>query len=198
MRKPALLFFSFLLCICLSGCRRSQFKGVEFEAYKAPTLVATVVNTPTVSPITPMPTSPVDDNCVPNLTYLDDVTVPDGTIFVPGDYIEKTWAVQNTGSCVWNDQFSLRHIDGSQMDADSRQQLPELAPGEEGEITVIFNAPEYQGGYWSSWQAYDAKGNAFGDDIYMEIYVDPYHTIDESQTDTQGDSDYEEYQYYYY
>ena len=191
MRKTAALLFSLFIFISIGGCRRSQFKGVDFVAYKAPTLVATVVNTPTVSPITPMPTS-ADVNCVPYLTYLEDVTVPDGTTFVPGDLITKTWLVQNTGSCAWTDKFSLRHIDGSLLDADSRQELPPLEPGEEGEVTVTFNAPqtgsEYRSYYWSGWQAYDASGNAFGDDIYMEIYVDPYHTIDESQTETQGET----------
>ena len=193
MRKTiALLLCSLGLCIC--GCRRSQFRGVEFESYIPPTLVATVVNTPTVNPITPMPTA-ADINCNSYLTYLDDVTVPDGSIFVPGDEIVKTWAVRNDGDCTWSDKFSLRYIDGSAMEADSRQSLPALEPGEEGEVTVVFTAPQNAGSYYSGWQAYDAQGNAFGDNIYIEIYVDPYHTINE----TQEESGYEQqYGYGYY
>ena len=196
MRKTTVLLFCgviFLLCLC--GCRRSQFRGVEYVQYIPPTLVATVVNTPTVNPITPMPTSAMNYDCTPNLSYLDDVTVPDGTTFVPGDQIVKKWAVRNDGDCTWNDKFSLRYIDGSAMGADSRQSLPELGPGESGEVTVIFYAPQNAGSYYSGWQAYDAQGNAFGDDIYIEIYVDPYHTINE----TQEESGYEQqYGYGYY
>ena len=194
MRKTAwLLICSVLILLC--GCRRSRFKGVEFESYRPPTLVATIVNTPTVNPITPMPTS-MDMNCTSYLTYLDDVTVPDGTIFVPGDQIIKTWAVRNDGECTWNEKFSLRNIDGYVMEADPRQELPQLEPGEEGEVTVVFFAPPQAGSYYSGWQAYDAQGNAFGDDIYMEIYVDPYHTIDETQEET--DNGQEQYGYGYY
>ena len=194
MRKTAvLLFCSFFICLC--GCRRSQYRGVEYVQYQAPTLVATAVNTPTVNPIIPLPTA-VDINCNSYLTYLDDVTVPDGTTFVPGDEIVKTWSVRNDGDCTWNDKYSLRYIDGSAMEANSRQSLPELAPGEEGEVTVIFTAPQVAGRYYSGWQAYDAKGDPFGDDIYIEIYVDPYHTIDETQEESGYEQQYG-YGYYY-
>ena len=192
MKKTAwLLLGSILLCLC--GCRRSQYRGVEYVQYIAPTLVATAVNTPTVNPIVPLPTA-VDINCNSYLTYLDDVTVPDGTTFVPGDEIVKTWSVRNDGDCAWSDKYSLRYIDGSAMEASSRQSLPELQPGEEGEVTVIFTAPQYAGSYYTTWQAYDAKGDPFGDNIYMEIYVDPYHTIEE----TQEESGNEQYGYGYY
>ena len=191
MRKTAwLLLGGILLCIC--GCRRSQYRGVEYVQYIAPTLVATAVNTPTVNPIIPLPTA-ADINCNSYLTYLDDVKVPDGMTFVPGDEIVKTWSVRNDGDCAWNDKYSLRYTDGSAMEADSRQSLPPLQPGEEGEVTVIFTAPQYAGSYYSGWQAYDAQGDPFGDNIYIEIYVDPYHTIDE----TQEESGYEEQQYGY-
>jgi len=191
MRKNTMLLLSgFLLFIC--GCRRSQFKGEEYVHYVPPTLVATAVNTPTVNPIIPLPTA-VGLNCKSYLTYLDDVTVPDGTTFVPGDEIIKTWAVRNDGNCAWNDKYSLRYTDGSAMEANSRQELPPLEPGEEGEVTVVFYAPENVGSYYSSWQAYDAQGEPFGDNIYMEIYVDPYYTKDE----TQEESNYGEEQYYY-
>ena len=82
------------------------------------------------------------------------------------------------------------------MEANSRQALPELAPGEEGEVTVIFTAPQVAGRYYSGWQAYDAKGDPFGDDIYIEIYVDPYHTIDETQEESGYEQQYG-YGYYY-
>ncbi len=192
MRKTTVLLICGVL-MCLCGCRRSRFKGVEFDPYIPPTLVATVVNTPTVNPITPMPTSVNNYTCSPNLSYVDDVTVPDGTTFVPGDRIVKTWAVRNDGDCTWNDKFSLRHIDGSVMGAESsRQSLPSLEPGETGEITVIFYAPEvsYVTSVWSGWQAYDPQGEPFGDDIYIEINVDPYYTIDETQDNANGQQQY--------
>ena len=84
----------------------------------------------------------------------------------------------------------------ARMEADIRQQLPALEPGEEGEVTVVFTAPQSAGSYYSGWQAYDAKGDPFGDDIYIEIYVDPYHTVDETQEETGYGQQYG-YGYYY-
>ncbi len=189
MKKSVMLLICGLVLL-LCGCRRSQFKDVAFEVYIPPTLVATAVNTPTVSPITPMPTS-ADHNCSPNLSYVDDVTVPDGTTFAPGDQIVKTWAVRNDGDCAWSPKYSLRLIDGSAMGAESRQELPSIEAGAEGEVTIVFTAPSTQGSYWSSWQAYNPQGQPFGDNIYIEIYVDPYHTISEDgETDAYGQNSY--------
>ena len=110
MRKTAvLLLCSFILCI--SGCRRSRFRGEELVEYIPPTLVATAVNTPTVNPITPMPTA-ADINCNSYLTYLDDVTVPDGTTFVPGDEIVKTWAVVKGGKAMDVRVYALKYRGG--------------------------------------------------------------------------------------
>ena len=156
--------------------------------FPANILLPTDTDVPTDTP-TPFPTSTpeptaVDINCNSYLTYLDDVTVPDGTIFVPGDEIVKTWSVRNDGDCTWNEKYTLRYIDGSAMEAKQNQALPKLAPGEEGEVTVVFTAPQTVGSYYSGWQAYDPQGKPFGDDIYMEIYVDPYHTVDETQEES--------------
>ncbi len=188
-KRAVLLLCGLILCIC--GCRRSRYRGVEFESYIPPTLVANVVSTPTVNPSTPMPTSDMNYNCDSYLSYMDDVTVPDGSIFVPGDLIVKTWSVWNTGGCGWNEKYSLRFLEGNLMGADARQPLPNLEAGEQGEVTIEFTAPEYQGSYYSGWMAYDAKGDPFGDEIFIEIYVDPYHTVDETQgTNTTEEQNY--------
>ena len=113
---------------------------------------------------------------------------------VPGDEIVKTWSVFNAGGCGWNEKYSLRFLEGNLMGADARQPLPDLEPGETGEVTVVFTAPEYAGSYYSGWMAYDAKGDPFGDEIFIEIYVDPYYTVNET---TQGTTEEQNYGYGY-
>lgn len=184
MMRKVLFGVCLLLMIALAGCMRSQSSGTEYTVFVPPTLVATAVKTPTMNPITPVPAA-VDRDCIKGLSYVDDVTVPDGTYFVPGAPVVKTWKVENSGTCRWTGRYTLRHIDGNAMEASPKQELVSIAPGTEGEITIEFTAPEVAGYYYSGWQAYDDLGKSFGDEIYMEIYVDPYADTYNQQS-TQG------------
>lgn len=159
--------------------------NTDFVPYVPPTLVATPVNTPTVSPIRPIPASE-DVNCRPYLAYVEDVTVPDGTIYPPGAEIVKTWRVENSGTCKWTKQYSLRFVDGYTMGNSQRLALPVIAPDSEGEITIVFTAPKNMGSYYSSWMAYDGEGQPFGEEIYMEIYVDPYAVTPTADTESES------------
>ena len=54
------------------------------------------------------------DECVPNATFIVDVTVPDGTVFDSGESLEKVWRLKNEGNCPWDTDFSLMWI-GSRL-----------------------------------------------------------------------------------
>jgi hypothetical protein len=41
------------------------------------------------------------------LEVVEDVTIPDGTIFSPNQMFVKSWRLQNSGSLVWNDDYRL-------------------------------------------------------------------------------------------
>ena len=45
------------------------------------------------------------------------VTVPDGTVFNPGDTFTKTWRLENTGSCAWTTGTALVFTSGDLMGA---------------------------------------------------------------------------------
>lgn len=165
---PALIVLA--VGFLLSSCKM-PLKDASPELFVPPTLVATPFRTPT--PDLFQPTPDPRGNCENNLIYLEDVTVPDGTVVKPGEEIRKVWKVQNTGNCDWTSQYSIRHFNGDLLDANKKQKLPLLQPGEEGEIEIIFTAPETIGGYYSGWQAYDNRGKPFGHDLFLEIYVNP-------------------------
>ena len=177
--------------ILLGGCMRSQSMGTDYVPFVPPTLVATVVNTPTVSPIDPIPAA-LAKNCLNILSFVDDLTIPDGTVVSPGEKIKKVWAVKNDGSCKWNKRYTLRLMNGLAMGASSEQELVNIEPGKQGKIEIEFTAPEYIGSYFSSWMAYDDQGRAFGDDIYCEIYVDPYRTPEPTEEPEEDESNADE------
>jgi hypothetical protein len=117
----------------------------------------------------PLPTStPV---CTPGLIFLEDITLPDGTIVSPGEMLDKRWLVENNGSCNWDRRFGLQLIAGPDMGAAAESALFPARSATQIEIRIIFTAPEEPGTYRSAWQAHDSQGNLFGDPIFIEISV---------------------------
>jgi hypothetical protein len=47
-----------------------------------------------------------------NSAFIADVTYPDGTVVEDNANIAKVWSIQNTGTCTWDDGFSLQPITG--------------------------------------------------------------------------------------
>lgn len=150
------------------GCKMPM-REASPSLFIPPTLVATAFRTPT--PDLFQPTPDPRGNCIDSLSYIEDVTIPDGTVVQPGEEIVKQWKIINSGTCDWNSRYSFRLIDGDAMGAKERLKLVQLEPNEEGILEITFTAPEYVGPYYTGWQAYNAHGKAFGDDLYMEIYV---------------------------
>jgi hypothetical protein len=110
-------------------------------------------------------------DCMPGLVFLSDITIPDGTIVIPGELLDKRWLVENSGSCNWDRQFSLRLIAGPDMGAQPEIALFPARSGTQAEIRILFTAPPEQGTHRSAWQAQDPQGNLFGDPIFIEVIV---------------------------
>src|SRR5215204_1125085 len=124
---------------------------------------------------TPLPTialptatlNPAD--CVNNLTFIEDLTIPDNISIVYGANIDKQWLVQNSGTCNWNAGYRLRYIGGAILDAPEELALYPAKSGTQATLQITFTAPFSDGEFESAWQAFDPSGLAFGDPIYMRI-----------------------------
>jgi hypothetical protein len=84
------------------------------------------------------------------LSYLKDLTIPDGSVVKAGDSIQKQWQVRNDGTCNWNDQYTIRLISGSPLGASSPQGIVPARGGAEGIIQINFTAPAEAGNYTST------------------------------------------------
>jgi hypothetical protein len=158
------------MTLLLPACgEQATFSTPEY--FIPPTLsdVSEPIRFETPTPILPTPTI----TCENNLTFIDDVTVPDGSKFKPGDSIEKIWLVKNSGRCNWNADYRVRFIDGDPMGAGLEQALFPARSGKEAEIRINFVAPNQAGLVLSSWQAYSPEGQPFGMIFYISIVVDP-------------------------
>jgi hypothetical protein len=128
-------------------------------------LIPTFTPIPEATP-SPSPTPP----CTDGLTYIDDLTIPDGTIVLPGASLEKGWLVQNSGSCNWDARYRLKFVGGFEMGA-SEQTLYPARAGTQATLRISFTAPQEPGEYTTAWQAFGPDGEPFGDTIYMQIVV---------------------------
>jgi len=106
--------------------------------------------------------STVDENC--NMAkFIAHVTVSEGAAMPPGAQFTKTWRLQNIGTCTWTESYSIGFSDGDLMGADEIVSLTEeVSPGETGDISVVFTAPEDEVAYTGYWILYDAQGYWFG------------------------------------
>ncbi len=122
-----------------------------------PTAAASPTPIPSATPV-PSPTPP----CLA-ASFVQDVTVPDGTEFAPGETFTKTWRLRNVGSCTWTVAFTAFFDQGDRLDAPVDVSLPHaVEPGETVDIAVEMRAPADPGTYKGYWKLRSDRGEAFG------------------------------------
>jgi len=154
--------------LILSACTLSSLP--EGEKYFIPPSLDPQASPLVLETATGLPASPTPP-CDNHMVFLLDVTVPDGSVFAPGEQIDKVWQVRNEGTCSWGGGYTIGLEEGPPLGLLIRHEIPETLPGESAQIQVSFTAPEAPGNYRSSWRAQDGGKNAFGVLIYIEITV---------------------------
>ncbi len=121
----------------------------------------------TFASATPIPTThsslpPTAPPC--NLAkFVQDVTIPDNTKMEPNSTFNKTWRIQNAGSCTWNTSYGLV------VDGENTLNAPTFTPITPGavpsgatlDITVSLTAPNTGGVYRQNFMLVNATGNKF-------------------------------------
>jgi hypothetical protein len=170
-----LTLLAFILVACKGGKQASTP-----VLFRPPTLEAAATPLPTFPPEsfnenppaeTPVPT--VVPVCYDSLSFLEDLTIPDGTLTSPGAILDKRWRVQNTGTCNWDERYRMKEIAGPNMGATAEQRLFPARSGSEAIIRIVFTAPSEAGTYRSAWQAYDPEDRPFGDPFFIQVEVQP-------------------------
>ena len=138
-----------------------QAQLTQAAPFNTPTLpppppTNTAVTFPTAAPvatITPLiPPTAVCDQA----TFVNDVTIPDGTSITPGSIFKKTWRLKNTGTCTWSG-YSLVFDSGESM-SPTIDSIGTVAPGQEVDVSVSFTAPVAPGDYKSYWRLRNSSG----------------------------------------
>lgn len=163
--------------LALSSCAPTSTPTLFVPPTEAPQLIPaaqpTANSTPTIVSTQIVVTPTVTPPCTNNLTFVKDVTIPDGTTVTPNQSIDKQWLVTNSGTCNWDSKYHLKLISGNAMGAANEQTLFPARAGAQVTLRIVFTALSTAGDYQSVWQAIAPDGTAFGDPVSIKISVSP-------------------------
>jgi hypothetical protein len=117
------------------------------------------------------PTTVVEPECPPSARFVEDVTVPDDSLFNGGVKFTKTWRLRNDGECTWPAGTRWAFIGGDLLGAQSPVEVELAEPERIIEISVDMVAPAAPGTYKSYWRLQGPDDEYFGDQAYVRITV---------------------------
>ena len=179
MKKIIILSISLVLLVTACGTSTPAAPANQPSATSAPDPTAsptaelnptpTTDVLPTEAPIptaveaaaTPSPTSQPEQDCIDKAAFYSDLTIPDGMVLKMGETFTKTWRIRNEGTCTWS-EYELVYSGGDALNGAMSNPMPDVGPGEYGDISVVLKAPQRAGGLISYWQFKNTAGKTFG------------------------------------
>jgi hypothetical protein len=113
----------------------------------------------------------VDYSLCDNSAYIEDVTIPDGTVLAPGETFIKTWMLENTGFCMWKDSYRLKFFEGDSMSGLDTEIGKTIASGRQAKVSIELTAPNSEGTYTGYWILANKYDYPFGMPFFVQIVV---------------------------
>lgn len=115
------------------------------------------------TPASPDEPEPPQSACRAGASFIDDVTVNDGTLMEPGESFVKVWRLRNSGDCVWSPEYALVFFGGNRLGASQSTPLStRVQPGQTADIALEMVAPSEPGTYQGYWKLQTPAGRFFG------------------------------------
>ncbi|XP_006818867.1 next to BRCA1 gene 1 protein-like isoform X2 [Saccoglossus kowalevskii] len=115
--------------------------------------------------------------------FVRDGNIPDDTHVQPGTKFVKHWVMSNRGTQPWDSDTRLKLLWGSiDILCSPEMNVPPVAPGNEGSVSVEFEAPTTPGHYQSHWRMCH-KDKEFGHRVWCSIIVDEPEVLEPSIKD---------------
>jgi hypothetical protein len=125
----------------------------------------------TATPLGGLPAQPTQ-SCF-NSAFIADVTYPDGTVVEDNAWIAKVWSIQNTGTCTWDDGFSLQPVTGDAKGEWVIDEVKEFVePNEIVEIRIDIKTPSKGGEWGGCWKMMGDNGYYFGTFLCLLVRVE--------------------------
>ena len=135
-------------------------------------LLPTAIVTPFVAVPSPtLPVNPSKSECAK--ASLESETIPDGTIYRPGELFTKTWQITNTSNCVWDTSYKIVFWSGDILGGAYVYNIPQVTgPGATLPVSLVLTAPTADGAYRSEWMLQTPDNIPFG----VGMYSTPFYT----------------------
>jgi hypothetical protein len=150
----------------------AQTVQAELARANLPQVTLTPPAANTASPSPTLTNPPPTETQQPTLTslpcnqasFVQDVSIPDGTVIEISKAFTKTWRLKNTGSCTWTSGYQLVFVNGDQMSGSGAQSLTSgtVAPNSTVDVSVNLVAPSGAGTYRGYWKIREPGGATFG------------------------------------
>lgn len=115
------------------------------------------------------------ENCTLDAEFVADLTIPDGTIVVPGEYLIKKWLIRNNGTCDWGAGFEFyqTNLDSQLLSQLSVSDFPMAAPGVEVEVSVALRLSDTAnpGEHIARFAMRTGDGQSFGATPYVQVVL---------------------------
>jgi uncharacterized protein YkwD len=195
MRRKGLVIFLFLMLMTSACGEQAPVETVAPvlpetqattatktpSATQAPTAEASATFTPT-----PIPTSSPD--CINSAAFVADVTIPDNSSVTSSVTFTKTWRIKNTGTCIWNSEYTLTHYSEERMLAPASIPLSVTLPNETVDISLELTAPRTVGIHRGFFVIKNPAGliMKIDNDSRLWVVIDVSAEVASGPTSTQG------------
>lgn len=106
------------------------------------------------------------------MTFVADVTIPDGMIVAPGSKFTKTWRVRNDGNCPWDQKYTMQLAQGDAMSTITSIPLTKVvSPGDTVDLSIDLTAPTAEGTYTGYWHLATPYGGYIGVGSYNQALI---------------------------
>jgi len=113
--------------------------------------------------------------------FVEDITVPDGTISPPSIKFVKIWRIRNEGVSNWPENTRLSFVGGDRLSNQESVAVPAAAPQQEVDVAVDMVTPSNPGRYVSYWRLSQPDGIRFGQRVWVDMLV-----VQSDKSDTTG------------
>jgi Ig-like domain from next to BRCA1 gene len=144
---------------------------------------STATSTATTTPVQPASASPSltitlsTATLAPTFVLVDRAqwvsqSIPDDTVFAPGETFTMTWQLKNVGASTWTAGYWLRYYSGDLFGAPKEVRLgQEVLPGATIDISLKMKAPATPGKYRTDWVLSNETRSNFKDPVFLKITV---------------------------
>lgn len=105
--------------------------------------------------------------------FVDDITVPDSSVWLTNQPLVKTWRLRNSGTSTWGAGYHLVFVGGDERGAPLAIPVPTTGPGFEADLSTSLTTPADLGQRRGYWRLRNNVGVYFGPLIWVELNTAP-------------------------